>query len=41
MEDEAALSKKEQDRRRQAEPRRRNAEKYGDTYVEVTEDDLK
>lgn len=38
---EAALSKKEQDRRRLAEARRRNAEKYGDTYVEVTDDDLK
>ena len=41
MEDETALSKKEQDRRRLAEARRRNAEKYGDTYVEVTDDDLK
>ena len=41
VEDEAALSKKEQDRRRLAEARRRNAEKYGDTYVEVTDDDLK
>lgn len=40
-EDEAALSKKEQDRRRLAEARRRNAEKYGDVYVEVTDDDLK
>ena len=29
------------DRRRLAEARRRNAEKYGDTYVEVTDDDLK
>ncbi len=41
VEDETALSKKEQDRRRLAEARRRNAEKYGDTYVEVTDDDLK
>jgi len=40
-EDEAALSQKEQNRRRLAEARRRNAEKYGDTYVEVTDDDLK
>lgn len=40
-EEEAALSKKEQDRRRLAEARKRNAEKYGDTYVEVTDDDLK
>lgn len=37
----AALSQKEKDRRRLAEARRRNAEKYGDTYVEVTDDDLK
>ena len=41
VEEEAALSKKEQDRRRLAEARRRNAEKYGDTYAEVTDDDLK
>lgn len=41
VEEEAALSKKEQDRRRLAEARKRNAEKYGDTYVEVTDDDLK
>lgn len=40
-EEEAALSQKEQNRRRLAEARRRNAEKYGDTYVEVTDDDLK
>lgn len=39
--EEEALSKKEQDRRRLAEARRRNAEKYGDVYVEVTDDDLK
>ena len=36
-----ALSQKEKDRRKLAEARRRNAEKYGDTYVEVTDDDLK
>ena len=41
MEEQAALSKKEQDRRRLAEARKRNAEKYGDVYVEVTDDDLK
>lgn len=41
VEEEAALSQKEQNRRRLAEARRRNAEKYGDTYVEVTDDDLK
>lgn len=41
VEEEAALSKKEQDRRRLAEARRRNAEKYGDVYVDVTDDDLK
>ena len=39
--EEAALSQKEKDRRRLAEARRRNAEKYGDTYVEVTDEDLK
>lgn len=40
-EDEAALSQKERNRRRLAEARRRSAEKYGDVYVEVTDDDLK
>jgi len=39
--EETALSQKEKDRRKLAEARRRNAEKYGDTYVEVTDDDLK
>lgn len=39
--DDEALSQKEKDRRRLAEARKRNAEKYGDTYVEVTDDDLK
>ena len=41
VEDEKALSQKEINRRRLAEARRRNAEKYGDVYVEVTDDDLK
>lgn len=40
-EEQTALSQKEKDRRKLAEARRRNAEKYGDTYVEVTDDDLK
>ena len=40
-EDEKALSQKEINRRKLAEARRRNAEKYGDEYVEVTDDDLK
>lgn len=40
-EEETALSQKEINRRRLAEARRRNAEKYGDVYVEVTDDDLK
>lgn len=38
---EAKLSQKEANRRKLAEARKRNAEKYGDTYVEVTDDDLK
>ena len=37
----AALSQKEKDRRKLAEARRRDAEKYGEEYVEVTDDDLK
>lgn len=36
-----ALSKKEQNRRKLAEARRRAAEKYGDEYVDVTDEDLK
>ena len=36
-----ALSQKEIDRMRLAEARRRDAEKYGEEYVEVTDDDLK
>ena len=34
IEDESALSQKEINRRRLAEARRRNAEKYGDVYSE-------
>jgi YidC/Oxa1 family membrane protein insertase len=37
---EVTLSKKELDRRRLAEARRRDAEKYGDIYKEVTDEDL-
>ena len=37
----AALSQKEINRRKLAEARRRDAEKYGEEYVEVTDDDLK
>lgn len=36
-----ALSQKEIDRMRLAEARRRDAEKYGEEYVEVTDEDLK
>ena len=36
-----ALSVKEQNRRKLAEARKRDAEKYGEEYVEVTDDDLK
>lgn len=36
-----ALSQKEKNRRKLAEARRRDAEKYGEEYVEVTDDDLK
>ncbi|MCI8624536.1 MAG: membrane protein insertase YidC [Provencibacterium sp.] len=36
-----ALSEKEKNRRKLAEARRRDAEKYGEEYVEVTDDDLK
>lgn len=36
-----ALSQKEANRRRLAEARRRDAEKYGEAYEEVTDDDLK
>lgn len=36
-----ALSQKELNRIRLAEARRRNAEKYGDVYVDVTDDDLR
>lgn len=38
---EAALTQKELDRKRLAEARRRDAEKYGEAYVEVDDDDLK
>lgn len=40
-ETEETLSKKEEERRKLAEARRRDAEKYGEKYVEVTDDDLK
>ena len=39
--DEKALSQKEINRRKLAEARRRDAEKYGEEYVEVTDDDLR
>ncbi|SDN68376.1 YidC/Oxa1 family membrane protein insertase [Acetanaerobacterium elongatum] len=38
---EAALTQKELDRKRLAEARKRNAERYGDQYVEVKDEDLK
>lgn len=38
--DEKALSKKELNRRKLAEARRRDAEKYGETFEDVDEDDL-
>lgn len=38
---EAALSKKEQTRKKLAEARRRMAEKYGEEYIEAADDDLK
>lgn len=38
---EKALSQKEINRRKLAEARRRDAERYGEEYVEVTDDDLK
>ena len=38
---EETLSQKEINRRRLAEARKRDAEKYGEEYVEVTDDDLK
>lgn len=37
---EKALSQKEKNRRKLAEARRRDAERYGEEYVEVTDDDL-
>lgn len=37
---EKALSQKEKNRRKLAEARKRDAEKYGEEYVEVTDDDL-
>lgn len=40
-ETEELLSKKEAQRRKLAEARRRDAEKYGEKYVEVTDEDLK
>lgn len=40
-ETEENLSKKELNKRKLAEARRRDAEKYGETYVEVTDEDLK
>jgi YidC/Oxa1 family membrane protein insertase len=39
--DEKALSQKELNRRKLAEARRRDAEKYGEVYVDVTDDDLR
>ncbi len=38
--DQSALSKKELNRRKLAEARKRDAEKYGEDYAEVTDDDL-
>lgn len=38
---EKAMSQKEQNRKKLAEARRRMAEKYGEEYIEVTDDDLK
>lgn len=38
---EQALSQKEKNRRKLAEARRRDAERYGEEYVEVTDDDLR
>lgn len=38
---EEVLSQKEKNRRKLAEARRRSAERYGEEYVEVTEEDLK
>ena len=35
-----ALSEKEKNRRKLAEARRRDAEKYGEEYLEVTDEDL-
>ena len=35
------LTQKEINRRKLAEARRRDAEKYGEEYVDVTDDDLK
>ncbi len=40
-EDPKALSQKEVNRRKLAEARRRDAERYGDVYVEVTDDDVR
>ena len=39
--EERSLTQKELDRQRLAEARRRDAEKYGEEYVEVTDEDLK
>ena len=39
--DESVLSQKEANRRKLAEARRRDAEKYGEQYVEVTDEDVK
>ena len=39
--DEKALTQKELNRRKLAEARRRDAERYGEEYVEVTDEDLK
>ena len=39
--DEKTLSQKELNRRKLAEARRRDAERYGEEYVEVTDDDIK
>ncbi len=39
--DEEGISEKERNRRRLAEARRRDAEKYGEEYIEVSDNDLK
>ncbi|MEG0839248.1 MAG: membrane protein insertase YidC [Hydrogenoanaerobacterium sp.] len=41
LEKEKAMSQKEQNRKKLADARRKMAEKYGEEYIEVTDDDLK